>query len=217
LPAPAAASSFTFGGGGHWRLFHRILALREPWRSLTEQEFRREFKGVDVYIKDLLRRHEGEVVETVGTWQFYPHAAMPVDDGAAWHRQFAKTLPDRLLLRQPWHDIDKAELLKKHTTVLSSLLTRNCQVYGHSRRVGNAITLGELMLAVGDRYTLMEIYHWYYHANRLCHKRDHSWGSEETQAAAKLRYKEFGTYGHRAAERAGWYRDSARDVGRWRS
>ena len=156
-------------------------------------------------------------METCGGWRYYPEA-MPVDDEGAWHRQFARTLPDRLLLRQPWDAIDKVDLMKKkHTTVLSARLNRACKVQGHCRRIGNAITLGELMLAIGSRYTLMEIYFWYYHANRLCHKRDHAWGSAETQAAAKLRYKEFGTYGHRAAERAGWYRDSARDVGRWRS
>ena len=77
---------------------------------------------------------------------------------------------------------------------------------GHSRRAGSAITLAELLMAIGSTHSLMDIYFWYYHAQRLVHKRDHPTGSVDQRAAAKLRNKELGFYGHGAAERAGWYR-----------
>ena len=76
---------------------------------------------------------------------------------------------------------------------------------GHWRREGKAITLGELMMELGSHYTLMEIYYWYYHAVRLCYKKDHPWGSIDVRDACKLRKRELGGYGHRWAEERGWY------------
>ena len=73
------------------------------------------------------------------------------------------------------------------------------------RREGRAITLGELMMELGSHYTLMEIYYWYYHAVRLCYKKDHPWGSIDVRDACKLRKRELGGYGHRWAEERGWY------------
>ena len=60
------------------------------------------------------------------------------------------------------------------------------------------------MLAIGSKYPLMEICHWYYNATRLC--REHACGSPDRKDSAMLRQKEFGSYGHKATERAGWYR-----------
>ncbi len=38
---------------------------------------------------------------------------------------------------------------------------------GHSRRAGSAITLAELLLAIGSTHSLMDIYFWYDHAQLL--------------------------------------------------
>ena len=66
--------------------------------------------------------------------------------------------------------------------------------------------MAELLVAIGTRHSLMDVYMWYYQAKRLVYKRDHPVGSEECQAAAKLRKQELGHYGHKAAELAGWYK-----------
>ena len=75
----------------------------------------------------------------------------------------------------------------------------------HFRRTGSAITLAELLLAIGSTHTLMGIYFWYYNARRIVHKRDHPQGSDDCRAAAQLRKRELGAWGHTAAARGGWY------------
>ena len=194
---------------GHWRektdtdwmLFNEIPVLHAPWQRMSGQEFRREFGkcGVNGYIKDLLNRHDGEVVQTSGDWKdvFEP---MPTD-AAAWHKQFATNARDRQILASQRSITEKMHLVH-HTTVLYP------RQGGHMRREGMQITLGELMMELGSHYTLMEIYYWYYHAERLCYKKDHSWGSTDVQDGGKLRKRELGGYGHGWAERKGWYKDN---------
>ena len=188
-------------GATNWRLLERIPAIHEPWRQLTFKEFSKEFgsdqQAVTKYLKDLLRRHEGEVVETWGEWRWHA-STMPLKPNA-WHPQFANCWADRAFLSGNWEDLDKKKLPR--TTVLSA----HWSVEGHYRRSGSAITLGELMLAIGSTHTLMDIYHWYYYANRIVHKRDHPKGSPDARAADALRKKELGDWGHGVAERAGWY------------
>ena len=76
---------------------------------------------------------------------------------------------------------------------------------GHYRRAGKWITLAELLLAIGSTHSLMDIYFWYYHAQRLVRKRDHPTGSVDHEDAARLRKKELGCWGLGAAEHAGWH------------
>ena len=150
---------------GHWRkktdtdwmLFNEILVLHAPWHRMSEQEFKREFgkRGINGYIKDFLNRHDGEVVQTSGDWK-YDSEPMP-KDAAAWHKQFATAVRDRLILASQKSITEKMRLVN-HTTVLYPAQG------GHMRREGRQITLGELMMELGSHYTLMEIYDWYYHA-----------------------------------------------------
>ena len=63
------------------------------------------------------------------------------------------------------------------------------------------------MMEFGSHYTLMEIYYWYYHTERLCYKKNHSWGSTDVRDGRKLRKRELGGYGHSWAEQNGWYKD----------
>ena len=62
-----------------------------------------------------------------------------------------------------------------------------------------------MLVAIGTKRGLMEVYMWYYQARRAVYKRDHPVGKADVQAAAKLRFKELGYYGHTAAETHGWY------------
>ena len=81
-------------------MFDKILCLHEPWRSLTLDEFNREFQDVKGYIKDLLHRHDGEVVETQGEWELVRGEERPTtsDNDHAWHKQFATIDRDRQIL-----------------------------------------------------------------------------------------------------------------------
>ena len=60
------------------------------------------------------------------------------------------------------------------------------------------------MLALGSKYTLMDLYYWYYNAQRVVRKRDHPKQKQETKDAAVLRHRETGAYGYGGAEQMGW-------------
>ena len=136
-------------------------------------------------------------METQGEWEFVDGEQRPTNSKNAWHKQFAKTPSDRHILGSSLYTIAQKADLCTHTTVLAKAEG------GYRRRRGRAITLGELMMAVGKEYTLMEIYYWYHHAYRLCHKKDHPWGSQIVRDASKLRERETGRRGHTAAEQSG--------------
>ena len=62
---------------------------------------------------------------------------------------------------------------------------------------GGGITLGRLFAIFGERCTAQELMFWYYHAPKLCKKRQHAWGSKDVRDAAKFRKETFGHWGHR--------------------
>ena len=68
---------------------------------------------------------------------------------------------------------------------------------GHWHRKGRATTLAELFLAFGEKHTAYEIFFWYLHAEKLCLKRPHSWGSPDVRNAAHTRKRTYGHWGHR--------------------
>ena len=68
---------------------------------------------------------------------------------------------------------------------------------GHWHRKGRATTLTELFFEFGEKHSAYEIFFWYLHAEKLCLKRQHSWGSATVRAAAHARKETFGHYGHR--------------------
>ena len=160
-------------------------------------EFQPGAEGLKKYMRDLFRRHEGEVVETWGEWRFHG-TPIPRDDESAWHSQFATRWSDRVALGAGHWQHQNIEDLPR-TTVLSSRGS-----HSHSRRAGCALTLGELMLAFGSTYTLMDLCYWYYNAQRVVHKRDHPKPNQETKDAAVLRYRETGWYGFGKAKSMGW-------------
>ena len=148
-------------------------------------------------MRDLFRRHEGEVVETWGEWRFHG-TPVPRDDESAWHSQFATRWSDRVAIRDRHWQHQNIEDLPR-TTVLSSRGS-----HSHSRRAGCALTLGELALAFGSTHTLMDLCYWYYNAQRVVRKRDHPKPKQETKDAALLRHAETGAYGFGKAEQMGW-------------
>ena len=194
---------------GRWRLFDSCADYAEPWKQLTRHDIFREFKdkpGVpwSHYIKDLCRRYEGEVALAWSEWTWSPENLPRAVN--LWQPQFAtdeasmsKLVALSKASKNPSSeqvfsdDVDSLLVAAANTTVLYAESPSG----GHWRRRGNVITLAELLFAFGERCTVSDIMFWYCHAQKLVKKRRHPWANAEQRAAAYLRQKTYGHWGHR--------------------
>ena len=62
---------------------------------------------------------------------------------------------------------------------------------------GGVVTLMELFVKLGERYTAQELFCWYHHAPKIAVRRPHAWGSKDVRDAARLRHQVYGHWGHR--------------------
>ena len=69
--------------------------------------------------------------------------------------------------------------------------------HSYAFRVARVITFPVLMESLGEEYTAVELWAFYKSLPLLAVRRQHAWGSEVVQAAAKDRFKKHGAYGHR--------------------
>ena len=160
------------------------------------------------YFKHLCRRYEGEVALT---WERVEWFSGPVPrEKVLWHPQFGKkpaqmqaltalaaggkNTPGKFFAR----DVD---LLAVGSTMIVRFAP-NARA-GHWRLSGGGvITLMELFMKLGERYTAQELFCWYYHAQKIVTKRPHAWGSPDVRDAARLRYQIYNHWGHRRGNAA---------------
>jgi hypothetical protein len=196
--------------GSRWRLFDALPDYAEPWNTLSFYDICSEFEtsydryGRDVaakeYIKHLQRRYDGEVALSIERW------VASVEDmprhKEMWQPQFAKNADQRReLFDLQWAGSKYQESYPQTrrfdlSAVGDTMILRRSSG-GHSRLEGRAITLMELFAKCGKDYTAQECFFWYYHAPKVAKKRMHPQGSKDNRDAAKLRFKEYGHYGHR--------------------
>ena len=155
---------------------------------------RRNFSVLAGYTKN------GDGAQAWGTWE-WKGEHLPRDK-VLWHPQYAKKEEQRAALgaleKKSTGDkiADDVNLVDMCGTTILQVPLDDTDV-GHWRLKGGAITLAQLFLTFGPRFTAQELFFWYYNAEKVVKKRAHSWGSREVRDAAKMRQQVFGHYGHR--------------------
>jgi len=206
--------------GKGWKLFQDIPSLEDPNKSLSNWDLQWEFgRGADAavgadhakallqsYVKHLANAHDGEVVLAWEDWQHVPQGNLP-REGRLWSEQFAINAAQRDRLRK------LAKRCQGNPGGTKSVIPREIdlkQEIGSTRVFrpavggdgyhvvkGGVISLMEMFISFGERYTARELLFWYSHAPKLSRKRPHAWGSQEVRDAAVVRKAVYGHYGHR--------------------
>ena len=200
---------------GRWRLFDSCADYAEPWKPLSHQTIFREFKEHKAkgdpwsnYIKDLCRRYEGEVALAWSEWTWSPENLPRAVN--RWQPQFATdeaSMSKLLALGKASTQASSEFLFSDDVNLVAAANTTvlyvDPQSGGHWRRRGNAITLAELLYALGQKCTVSDIMFWYCHAPKVVKKRRHAWASADRRDAAYLRLKTYGHWGHKRGPAVG--------------
>ena len=127
-------------------------------------------------IKHLCRAYEGETVFTLASWEHDPKPLSSYRDRRFWDPQFAVDNDQYDLLRQNYGRCDHRGKLYADVDLLAVGSTTLFQIPPqgpHQTRAGSIITLGELIAALGEQYTAMELMMWYWNAPRLTGRKPH--------------------------------------------
>ena len=173
------------------------------------------------YIHHLMAKYEGEAVLTEDTW-VWSDSPVPENGVGLWQPQFAKNSEDRNAMKMMGAGMpaEKGEGRGQRRQSVGGvgcplLDYRQCPTTtmlqwegdgkdGHWHRKGTAMSLTELFFKFGKEHSAYEIFFWYLHAEKLCLKRDHSWGSATVRQAAHARYEATGRWGHKGERRGRW-------------
>ena len=142
-------------------------------------------------VKHLFKKHEGELLEVEG-WDVRGQGDTPP---ILLRAQFALTEQD--------FQIAKGMELKGKPAIggkgqaWSNRAIKVAENGTWVYRRAKVLSLPGLFLQLGVRFSAARLYRYWNAGRLLLVKRMHAWGRPELDAAAKLRFREFGHYGHR--------------------
>ena len=128
------------------------------------------------HIRRFCRHYEGEIVFTYCAWEQDDEPLSAYRDRRFWDPQFAVDNDQHDLLKQNYGRCDQNGTLNADVDMLavgSTSLFRILPGGGHQKRKGNATTLAELIAALGDQYTAMELMCWWWHAQQITGRQPH--------------------------------------------
>ena len=193
---------------GRWRLMQGLCHYSSPWKKYTMEEVVAEYGGkadpCSQYIHHFLKRYEGEVAFGWEEWAF---SASPLPrDAELWNQQYASSESNYAALGKLERHVVSGNKWDEQVIGQSTDLTKvgNTNIImtkagqdGHWHAYGGAISLAELFDKFGEKYTVAELFLWYYQAPKVCRKRQQAWGHPDVRAASWQRYLTYGRRGHR--------------------